>query len=117
MVTLLNAQSSQKPSAMTESQESTLLISKKEELTKALAHAQLKNIALGTMIEVAESDLMSVVWREHCEPNPVFMPIYVRLTLIPLQAIHQRICTQYLLKNALKSIASNTSDQAITFSL
>ena len=57
LVTLLNAQSSQKPSAMTESQESKLLISKIEELTNALAHAQLKNIALETMIEVAESDL------------------------------------------------------------
>ena len=57
LVTLLNAQSSQKPSAMTESQESKLLIRKIEELTKALAHAQLKNIALETMIEVAESDL------------------------------------------------------------
>lgn len=57
LVTLLNAQSSQKPSAMTESQESKLLIRKIEELTKALGHAQLKNIALETMIEVAESDL------------------------------------------------------------
>lgn len=57
LVTLLNAQSSQKPSAMTESQESKLLIRKIEELTKALAHSQLKNIALETMIEVAESDL------------------------------------------------------------
>lgn len=57
LVTLLNAQSSQKLSAMTESQESKLLIRKIEELTKALAHAQLKNIALETMIEVAESDL------------------------------------------------------------
>lgn len=57
LVTLLNAQSSQKPSVMTESQESKLLLRKIEELTKALGHAQLKNIALETMIEVAESDL------------------------------------------------------------
>lgn len=57
LVNLLNAQSSQKPSAMTESQESKILIRKIEELTKALAHAQLRNIALETMIEVAESDL------------------------------------------------------------
>jgi hypothetical protein len=42
---------------MTESQESKLLLRKIEELTKALGHAQLKNIALETMIEVAESDL------------------------------------------------------------
>jgi transposase len=57
LVTLLNAQSSQKPSVMTESQESKLLLRKIEELTKALGHAQLKNIALETKIEVAESDL------------------------------------------------------------
>jgi len=57
LVTLLNAQSSQKSSTMTESQESKILIRKIEELTKALAHAQLRNIALETMIEVAESDL------------------------------------------------------------
>jgi transposase len=35
LVTLLNAQSSQKPSVMTESQESKLLLRKIEELTKA----------------------------------------------------------------------------------
>ncbi|WP_161964532.1 hypothetical protein [Mucilaginibacter endophyticus] len=42
---------------MTQSQESRLLIKKIHELTKALELSQLKNLALETMIEVAESDL------------------------------------------------------------
>jgi transposase len=43
--------------AMDESKESKLLKKKIEELTKALSDAQLKNVALETMIEVAESEL------------------------------------------------------------
>lgn len=43
--------------AMEESKETKLLKKKIEELTRALADAQLKNVALETMIEVAESEL------------------------------------------------------------
>lgn len=42
---------------MSESQEAKLLKKKIDELNRALADAQLKNIALETMIEVAESEL------------------------------------------------------------
>jgi len=44
-------------SAMDENQETRLLKKKIDELTKALADAQLKNAGLETMIEVAESEL------------------------------------------------------------
>ncbi len=57
LVTLLNADSSQQSTGMTESQESKMLLKKVRELTKALEHERLKNIALETMIEVAECDL------------------------------------------------------------
>ncbi|MEJ5995760.1 hypothetical protein WG904_15120 [Pedobacter sp. Du54] len=43
--------------AMDESKELKLLKKKIDELTKALSDAQLKNVALETMIEVAESEL------------------------------------------------------------
>lgn len=42
---------------MSESQEAKLLKKKIDELNRALANAQLKNIALETMIEVAEREL------------------------------------------------------------
>lgn len=45
------------PADMTESQQNKLLQKKIAELTKALEKANLKAIALETMIEVAESDL------------------------------------------------------------
>lgn len=54
---LLNPQTFNEPVAMSESQETKLLKKKIDELNKALAVAQLKNIALETMIEVAESEL------------------------------------------------------------
>ena len=57
LVTLFDRQGPNKLLQMNESQESKLLLKKIEELTKALEDAQLKNIALETMIEVAESEL------------------------------------------------------------
>ena len=57
LTTLLNADNSSTLPGMTQSQESKLLIKKIHELTKALELSQLKNLALETMIEVAESDL------------------------------------------------------------
>lgn len=58
LVTLLNAQTSKNIPEMIEGpQESKLLLKKVQELTKALEHTRLKNIALETMIEVAESEL------------------------------------------------------------
>ena len=54
---LLSPQIPDGPLAMDQSQESKLLKKKIEELTKALSDAQLKNVALETMIEVAESEL------------------------------------------------------------
>jgi hypothetical protein len=57
LVTLFDRQGPNRLLAMNESQESKLLLKKIEELTKALAEAQLKNVALETMIEVAESEL------------------------------------------------------------
>ena len=57
LTTLLNADNSSALPGMTQSQESKLLIKKIHELTKALELSQLRNLALETMIEVAESDL------------------------------------------------------------
>jgi len=57
LTTLLNANNTSALPGMTQSQESKLLINKIHELTKALELSQLKNLALETMIEVAESDL------------------------------------------------------------
>jgi transposase len=58
LVTLLNAQTSKNVPEMTEGpQQCKLLLKKVQELTKALEHAHLKNVALETMIEVAEADL------------------------------------------------------------
>jgi hypothetical protein len=57
LTTLLNANNSSALPGMTQSQESKLLVKKIHELTKALELSQLKNLALETMIEVAESDL------------------------------------------------------------
>jgi transposase-like protein len=57
LVTLLNADSTEQATRMTESQESKMLLKQIQELTKALDQAQLKIIGLETMIEVAESDL------------------------------------------------------------
>lgn len=57
LTTLLNANSSSTLPGMTQSQESKLFLGKIHELTKALKLSQLKNLALETMIEVAESDL------------------------------------------------------------
>ena len=57
LTTLLNADNTSLLPSMTQSQESKLLIKKIHELTKALELSQLKNLALETMIEVAESDL------------------------------------------------------------
>lgn len=57
LVTLFDRQGANKLLQMNESQESKLLLKKIEELTKALEDARLKNIALETMIEVAESEL------------------------------------------------------------
>ena len=56
LTTLLNEEIPSQPSEMTQNQESRLLLRKIHELTKALELSQLKNIALETMIEVAESD-------------------------------------------------------------
>jgi hypothetical protein len=57
LTTLLNANNTSALPGMTQSQESKLLVNKIHELTKALELSQLKNLALETMIEVAESDL------------------------------------------------------------
>jgi len=57
LTTLLNVNNTSALPGMTQSQESKLLIKKIHELTKALEPSQLKNLALETMIEVAESDL------------------------------------------------------------
>ncbi|MEB0300421.1 hypothetical protein [Mucilaginibacter sp. 5C4] len=57
LTTLLNVNNSSALPGMTQSQESKLLVKKIHELTKALELSQLKNLALETMIEVAESDL------------------------------------------------------------
>jgi len=57
LTTLLNVNNTSALPGMTQSQESKLLIQKIHELTKALELSQLKNLALETMIEVAESDL------------------------------------------------------------
>jgi transposase len=57
LTTLLNANNTSALPGMTQSQESKLLVNKIRELTKALELSQLKNLALETMIEVAESDL------------------------------------------------------------
>lgn len=54
---LLSPQTSNELVTMSESQEAKLLKKKIDELNRALADAQLKNIALETMIEVAESEL------------------------------------------------------------
>jgi len=57
LTTLLNVNNTSALPGMTQSQESKLLVKKIHELTKALELSQLKNLALETMIEVAESDL------------------------------------------------------------
>ncbi|MCO5936131.1 hypothetical protein NAF17_11330 [Mucilaginibacter sp. RB4R14] len=57
LTTLLNVNNTSALPGMTQSQESKLLFKKIHELTKALELSQLKNLALETMIEVAESDL------------------------------------------------------------
>ena len=57
LTTLLHADNTSSVPGMTQSQESKLLIKKIHELTKALELSQMKNLALETMIEVAESDL------------------------------------------------------------
>ncbi|TSJ36498.1 hypothetical protein FO440_21950 [Mucilaginibacter corticis] len=57
LTTLLSAENSSTLPGMTQSQESKLLIKKINELTKALELSQLKNLALETNIELAESDL------------------------------------------------------------
>lgn len=54
---LVHSNTSNEFSAMDEAQETKLLKKKIDDLTKALADAQLKNVALETMIEVAESEL------------------------------------------------------------
>lgn len=54
---LVHSKTSNVLSAMDENQETKLLKKKIDELTKALADAQLKNVGLETMIEVAESEL------------------------------------------------------------
>ena len=56
LTTLLNEEIPSQPSEMTQNQESRLLLRKIHELSKALELSQLKNMALETMIEVAESD-------------------------------------------------------------
>jgi transposase len=57
LATLLRPQTPDVPLEMDETKESKLLKKKIEELTKALSDAQLKNVALETMIEVAETEL------------------------------------------------------------
>jgi transposase len=57
IATLVNEETVPLPSDMIETRQTALLIKQVQTLTKALAHEQLKNIALETMIEVAESDL------------------------------------------------------------
>lgn len=57
LTTLLNVNNTSALPGMSQSQESKLLVKKIHELTKALELSQLKNLALETMIEVAESDL------------------------------------------------------------
>lgn len=54
---LAHSKTSNVLSAMDENQETKLLKKKIDELTKALADAQLRNVGLETMIEVAESEL------------------------------------------------------------
>lgn len=54
---LVHLKTSNVLSAMDENQETKLLKKKIDELTKALADAQLRNVGLETMIEVAESEL------------------------------------------------------------
>lgn len=54
---LVHSKASNVLSAMDETQETKLLKKKIDELTKALADAQLRNVGLETMIEVAESEL------------------------------------------------------------
>lgn len=54
---LVHSKASNVLSAMDENQETKLLKKKIDELTKALADAQLRNVGLETMIEVAESEL------------------------------------------------------------
>ncbi|RZM24782.1 MAG: hypothetical protein EOO88_21655 [Pedobacter sp.] len=54
---LVHSKTSYELSAMDENQETKLLKKKIDELTKALADAQLRNVGLETMIEVAESEL------------------------------------------------------------
>ena len=54
---LAHSKASNVLSAMDENQETKLLKKKIDELTKALADAQLRNVGLETMIEVAESEL------------------------------------------------------------
>lgn len=50
---------------MTEIRQTALLIKQIQKLTKALEHEQLKNLALETMIEVAESDLHIKIRKKH----------------------------------------------------
>lgn len=57
LATLLSTQIPEGPLTMDEPKETKLLKKKIEELTRALSDAQLKNVALETMIEVAESEL------------------------------------------------------------
>ncbi|MFC4213534.1 hypothetical protein ACFOWA_20250 [Pedobacter lithocola] len=54
---LVHSKASNVLSAMDENQETKLLKKKIDELTNALADAQLRNVGLETMIEVAESEL------------------------------------------------------------
>jgi transposase len=57
IATLVNGGSTPLSEDMIENRQMALLIKQVQTLTKALAHEQLKNMALETMIEVAESDL------------------------------------------------------------
>jgi transposase-like protein len=69
LATLLSPKTQDGPLAMDEPKESKLL-KKKIELTRALADAQLKNVALETMIEVAESELKIKIRKKRGTKQP-----------------------------------------------
>ena len=68
MTTLLSADKSLQSPDMTQKQKSKLLVKKIRELTKALELSRLKNLALETIIEIAESDFHIKI-RKSMVPN------------------------------------------------
>lgn len=57
LVILLHEKTSSAPENMNDGQQTKALLIQVQKLTKALEYEKLKNVALETMIEVAESDL------------------------------------------------------------